>query len=178
MRDHVRILGILNIVMGGLTALIGVVALVAMGGVGVAIGMSGADGNGIAPFLPLIGFGIAVFFLALGLPSIIGGWGLLRFRPWARILTLIVSVFYLFHLPIGTALGVYGLWVLLSDEARLLFEGRGQLPATPAAAGFPVQPAYPAQAGFPQPGVYPTQPGYPASGQPGTAGPGTTPPGV
>ncbi|HYZ75408.1 MAG TPA: hypothetical protein VE641_20175 [Chthoniobacterales bacterium] len=137
MRDHIKILGILNIVMGCLTASIGLVALVILGGLagalswsGVSVQDSGAPFAG--PILSLIGLGVAAFFVLLGLPSIIGGWGLLKLRPWSRVFTLVVSGFHLLHVPLGTALGVYGFWVLLSDEAKMILSDRpgGNLPLT------------------------------------------------
>jgi hypothetical protein len=153
MRDHIRILGILNIVMGALTALIGVVALIALGGAAsfIGAGLTGdyEGGQVAAPILAIVGLCIAVFFLILALPSIIGGWGLLNLRPWARILIIIVSVLHLFNFPFGTALGVYGLWVLLSDEARRIFE-------MPAQAYVPPAP-YPAQTSAPDSATYPPQ---------------------
>jgi hypothetical protein len=78
-----------------------------------------------APIAATIGMVIATFFFALGLPAIIGGWGLLHYRPWSRILMIVISVFHLFHIPLGTALGVYGLWVLLNDDSRRLLESGG-----------------------------------------------------
>ncbi len=133
MRDHIRVLGILNIVMGALTASLGLVALVAMGSIAAFIaaslpGLAGDDyHNGViaAPVMATIGMVAGAFFLALGLPSIIGGWGLIKFKPWSRILMIVVSVFHLFHVPIGTALGVYGFWVLFNDESRRLLESGG-----------------------------------------------------
>ena len=59
--------------------------------------------------------------LVLGLPGIIAGAGLLKFRPWARILGIIISALDLIHFPFGTALGVYGLWALLSRDGEMMF---------------------------------------------------------
>ncbi len=142
MRDHIRILGILNIVLGSLTALGGLVALLAMGTIAgiVAASLPSADSSDYhnavvaAPIVASIGIAIAIFFLVLGLPAIIGGWGLLHYRPWARILMIVVSIFDLFHIPIGTALGVYGLWVLMSTEGQRLLASGGvySSPAVPA----------------------------------------------
>ena len=151
MREHVRIVGILNIVMGCLVAMIGIVVLVVMGGIAGFVSTASsvdADTQAAAPLLAAIGVGVAIFFLVIALPGIIGGWGLLSFRPWARILIIVVSVLHLLHIPLGTALGVYGLWALLNDETRRLFQTGGQVyvPATPqypAAAG--PQPSYPPQ---------------------------------
>src|SRR5579875_2052404 len=126
MRDHVRILGILNIVMGCLTALIGVVLFLVLGGAAGVIStayLSDFDtGQAAGPILALVGVCIGIFFIVLALPSIIGGWGLMNFRPWARILVIILSVLHLFNFPFGTALGVYGLWVLLGEGGRRVFE--------------------------------------------------------
>jgi hypothetical protein len=36
-------------------------------------------------------------------------------------LAIVVSALHLINIPFGTALGIYGLWVLLSPEAQRLF---------------------------------------------------------
>lgn len=145
MRDHLKILGVLNIVMGSLTALAGVVALLAMGTIAgfIVASLPSAsesdyhNGAVAAPVIVTIGFVIASFFLLLGLPAILGGWGLMRFRSWSRILMIIVSFFHLFHIPLGTALGAYGLWVLLNEESRRILESGGAytLPVPPGNFG-------------------------------------------
>ena len=147
MRDHVRILGILNIVMGSFTALAGIAVLVALGGVAglVAATVRPEDYHNqivAAPILLIVGLAAAIFFLVLALPSIIGGWGLMRYKPWARVLMIIVSAFHLLHVPLGTALGIYGFWVLFSEEGRRVFE-----PGRPYITGsnYPVAPVPPNQ---------------------------------
>lgn len=164
MRDHIKIVGILNIVMGSITALVGVVILLMMGTIAgfVAASISSLDGtnyqNGAiaAPIVATIGVALAIFFLALGLPSILGGWGLMHYRPWSRILMIVVSVFHLFHIPLGTALGVYGLWVLLSDESRRLLESGGAFTAPAVAGGY-------GRTGYPAPPSYGPPPSAPPS---------------
>jgi hypothetical protein len=149
LRDHVKILGILNIVMGGLTALAGLTVLVAMGGIAAVLGIISQDGSGgdlegarvAAPILGLIGSLIGIFLLAISLPSIVGGWGLLKYKSWSRVLMIIVSGIHLLHVPLGTALGIYGLWVLLNEQTRQLLESGGAMPpatySMPQPAGFP-----------------------------------------
>jgi len=44
------------------------------------------------------------------------GMGLMQRRQWARTAGIILGVLALFHPPLGTALGIYSLWVLLADE--------------------------------------------------------------
>jgi hypothetical protein len=126
MRDHVRILGILNIVFGALIILIGLASLLFFGGVAALVVWvaDASDANVAVPVLGVIGAVIFVVLLLVSLPSIIAGVGLLKYQPWARVLTIILSALNLMNVPIGTALGVYGLWVLLNGEAERLFATR------------------------------------------------------
>lgn len=121
MRDHVRIVAYLHIVFGAINLLGGVVALSVAGGMGVlTVHLAGLPGGGT--WVSAAIFAALVLFVLLTVPAIIGGLGLLRFRPWARTLMLVISTLDLLHFPLGTALGVYGLVILLSDDARRLFE--------------------------------------------------------
>jgi hypothetical protein len=53
----------------------------------------------------------------------VGASVLLRQRqPAGRVLTLGLALVNLLVLPFGTALGVYALWILLTDAGRRLFE--------------------------------------------------------
>jgi hypothetical protein len=51
-----------------------------------------------------------------------------RRRPAGRILTLGLAVVDLLVLPFGTALGIYALWVLLTQDGRMLFEPAAAAP--------------------------------------------------
>ena len=66
---------------------------------------------------------ILVFFSSLG---IIGGAGLFSYKPWARILVMIVSAMNCLNVPVGTAKGVYSIWVLMQPETIELFENSNQ----------------------------------------------------
>jgi hypothetical protein len=59
--------------------------------------------------------------LVLEIPGVIVGWGLLRRRPWARPLNIACSIFDLFSIPVGTAVGAYSLWVMFRPETVALF---------------------------------------------------------
>jgi hypothetical protein len=124
MQSHVRVLGILHIIFGALGVLTAIFLMVIFGGITGVIGLnaSGDDARIAIPVIGGIGALVVLFTAMLSLPSIIAGIGLLSYRPWARILTLVLSVFLLIHLPFGTALGFYGFWVLLSAEGAALFQ--------------------------------------------------------
>jgi hypothetical protein len=76
-------------------------------------------GDEIAPFvLHVVGMGL----LVLGGVFFSIGWGLQHRSPWARILAIIAAFFLLFHLPFGTALGIYTLWVLLPSDSERQYQ--------------------------------------------------------
>ena len=68
---------------------------------------------------------IIVGIIALG--DIICGYGLLTKQPWGRILGLVMSFLGLCSLPIGTALGVYGMWTLFDEDTIVLLNSDNQL---------------------------------------------------
>jgi hypothetical protein len=110
--------------------LFAVLILVFFGGLAGVLGTSlhqNGDDVLAAPILGGIGGVIFLIIAILSLPSLICGIGLLQFKPWARILAIILSVLHLFSVPFGTALGVYGLWALLSPEAQTLFARPSQM---------------------------------------------------
>jgi len=122
MAQHVKILAILHIVFGVMGVIAALAIFMFFGGLAGLVALGGHAGSvAAAPLLGGIGWLVSLALLALALPGVIAGVGLLGFRPWARILTIVLSAFDLFSVPLGTALGIYGLWVLLSNEAAQLF---------------------------------------------------------
>ncbi len=71
--------------------------------------------------LTLIGTFIAAIVVLTSIPGLIGGIGLWRRKGWARVLILIVSALNLLNFPLGTALGIYSIWVLVHEETNALF---------------------------------------------------------
>jgi len=124
MISHVRVLGILNIVYGAVGAVAAIVILIVLGGAVGLLGMIQDDPEALAavPIVGVIGIALCVLVLLLSVPCIIAGVGLLRWRPWARSLTIVVSAINLLNLPFGTMLGAYAFWVLLAQEAEPLFQ--------------------------------------------------------
>lgn len=133
MQQHVKILGILHIVFGSLCVLGGIIAMVVLGGIAGIVGASdqSPDNAAAIPLLAGIGAFVCVLCLILGIPGIVAGIGVLQYRSWGRILMIVLSALDLINIPIGTALGIYGLWVMLNRETEQLFL-RPHVPATPA----------------------------------------------
>jgi hypothetical protein len=55
------------------------------------------------------------------IPQLLGGWKLLKEKPAARIWGTVGSVVALLSFPLGTAVGIYGLWFLFGDEGKRFY---------------------------------------------------------
>jgi len=124
MRQHVKILAILHIVLGGLGVLGALIVLLIFGGVAGFLNFTESGGPDAAigsAVVGIIGLVVMIIVLVVSVPGLIAGVGLLSFQPWARILTIVLSALELPAFPIHTALGIYGLWTLLSNEGAALF---------------------------------------------------------
>jgi hypothetical protein len=125
METHVKVLAVLQIVLGALGVLIGLGVFAIMGGVAGIVQMDGGnDAEMVVPLLGVVGGFVMILMLVVSVPGIIAGIGLLSFQPWARILTLVLSILNLVNIPFGTMIGAYGLWALLKPESTALFEPR------------------------------------------------------
>ncbi len=129
MRTDIQILAVLNIAWGALGAIGALVILLVFGGAMSIVGFAAHQEPGAGIAIPIIGFVGGLIFLLLALtaiPAIVIGIGLLRLAPWSRLAGIIISAIHLISIPFGTALGIYGLWVLLSPETVALFSGARQ----------------------------------------------------
>ncbi len=124
MEQHIKILGMLNIVWGALGAIAGLVILLIFGGAYGVVGIVSQQEPDAAialPFIGMIGAALSLFLLVVSVPSIVAGIGLYCFKSWARALGIVISILHLLNFPFGTALGIYGLWVLLTAESGRCF---------------------------------------------------------
>jgi len=119
MEKHVNVLGILYIVFNVLGLLIAMIVFWALIGPGIIAG----DPEAFA-ILSIIALVICSILIILSIPGIIGGIALLKWKPWARILVLILGFLNLIDIPFGTALGIYTIWVLMKDESIQLFAAK------------------------------------------------------
>ena len=122
MDTHVKVLGALQIALGALGLMAALLLVFVFGGAAGIVGSSGDPESAIAvPIIGLTGMALVAFLLITSLPGLIVGIGLLRFRPWARIAGIVLSIISLMMIPFGTVIGVYGLWVLFSKDTERLF---------------------------------------------------------
>jgi len=120
MRKHVTVVGAIQIGF----SLLGLMAAVAIFvTLTFARGFAGDDDAGQ----------IVLRFLSISLPLVIGfvstvglvgGVGILMYKPWARYLVIVVSALGCLNIPFGTAKGVYSIWVLIQDDTIKLFNNQ------------------------------------------------------
>lgn len=117
---HVQTLGILWCVYGAYRALGGIVAAAILMGLstpgffGNWGGMHGSPFPMIPhfPFMGVLGVLVAVATFVFAGLSFLVGFSLLNRKPWGRVLAMVVAILQLIKIPVGTALGIYTLWVL------------------------------------------------------------------
>ena len=125
MDTHVRVLGVLNIAIGVVGLIIALLTMIGVGGAAGIISASAEpeDAALALPILSIVGGLVVAVVFAFSLPSVVTGIGLLYFKPWARILGIVLSAIALLGFPWVTLLGIYGLWVLFNKDTERLFAG-------------------------------------------------------
>jgi len=118
---HVDFVGVLFVVWGVVTALVGVSTL-ALGVGGASLATSPNLAGGVAVGVTAAAFiTLAVIAIVWGIGHVWIGLLLRRRHHRARILALMAGSIDLLLMPYGTALGCYALWVLLSERGKALF---------------------------------------------------------
>ena len=81
-----------------------------------------SNGPGPEFFGPMIiGFGWSILIVRSGL-ALVAAWGLLERTQWGRIVAIVAAFLSLLKFPIGTALGIWSLVVLLGYRNTTLYE--------------------------------------------------------
>ncbi len=116
--NHVSLLGALWIVYSSFILIAGIFLLF-VGKVMVAFLMTQPPPGApplffLKPLLTLIGV-LIIGFGSLGLAA---GIGLMRREGWARMVALVAGCIALIKVPLGTGLGIYTLWVLVSQNSE------------------------------------------------------------
>jgi len=121
--SHLDFLGILFIIWGVLTTLVGLSTLaLGVGAVAIITSASRDGGAQFAAGLTAAAFAtLALIAIVWGLAHVAVGVPLRKRRPSARLAALTLGAVDLLLLPYGTALGCYALWVLLNEEGKKLF---------------------------------------------------------
>ena len=116
--NHKRILGILYLI-SGVLSVFGMLLLNAFFSVIFSFALQDVneDERQAVEFAMSIVQYVPVFvILFFSVPTLIAAFGLLTRKTWATLFALIVGCLKLFSFPIGTAMGVYSIWIWSEEE--------------------------------------------------------------
>ncbi len=117
MKKHVAVVGAIQIGFAILGLIIAVVIFFVMN-----FARSQVGGDETAEVvLRFLSVSLPILFGFLATLGLVGGIGLLAYKPWARYIVMVVAALGCLNIPIGTLKGVYTLWVLLQDDTVKLF---------------------------------------------------------
>lgn len=116
LQQHITILGWLYVVGYAAFLLIGAFVFLLL------VGIAPVTGEPEPMWiLGVVGTTVGLLLAALGLPGVFAGYGLLTKKPWARVLTIVIGILGLVNFPVGTAIGIYTLWILMQPAATEYF---------------------------------------------------------
>ena len=127
-KEHNKLLAIFHLVQGGLQVFGGIFVGLIYGILGLAIA-----GNATRPqdqfmgtIFIVLAFVVAPLALIFAGINLTAGYKMLKEKPGARTWAIIASIVCLPGIPLGTALGVYGLWFTFGDEGKQYYLNGGQ----------------------------------------------------
>ena len=124
-RDHNKLLSIFYFVLAGLQLFIGIfmfIVYVVLGGA--MMSTSNREDEQIMGGV-FMGVGVLVGLICVGIGALtlFTGFKVKNVQKIGRTLGIITSILVLLNFPIGTALGVYGLWFFFGDMGKNLYAG-------------------------------------------------------
>ena len=123
-RDHNKLLSIFFFIHGGIQLLGGIFVVLVYGVLGGAMMAGGArsEDQFIGGIFLVMAVVVGVIMLLFAGLYLFGGLKLLREQKLGRTLGIVGSIMALLGFPLGTALGIYGIWFLFG-EGRDFYEG-------------------------------------------------------
>jgi hypothetical protein len=137
----VTVIAVLEFIAAAFCVLVGLAFMLGGGLLATIMSQSGAQGSAAgAGILGAVGAAAGVFVLVFGALYILTGWGMLKLRGWARIVTLVLaglailgsllglagafvhfSVFALFWIAVRVAIAGWMMWYLLQPNVSAAF---------------------------------------------------------
>jgi hypothetical protein len=125
-KEHNKLIGIFLMAHGGLQALVMIFIGLIYGGMGTMFLVAGKKDEKFIGLIFLVMILVIGFvFLLFIIPQLLGGWKVLKEKPGARTWGIVGSILSLLSFPLGTAVGVYGLWFLFGEEGKRFYMGGG-----------------------------------------------------
>lgn len=120
MKKHITAVGAIHIGFGVVGLIAAFIVFVVLVGTGILV--LSIEGDQVPlTIMATVAVFVALILAIFSIPEIVGGIGVLKHKHWARYLILIIAVLNFFNIPVGTAVGIYSIWVLMQDETESLF---------------------------------------------------------
>jgi O-antigen/teichoic acid export membrane protein len=117
MKKHVTIVGSLQIGFSALGLMAAVAIFIALSFARAFVG----DDDVPQTVLRFLSISLPILIGSFSMLGLIAGIGLLVYKSWARYIVIILSIIGCVNIPIGTAKGIYSIWVLIQDDTVKLF---------------------------------------------------------
>lgn len=122
MQTHVKVLGVLFAVCAAFLAFMAAAFPLGLGIVSMFVGQSDDPDAATGPMvLGMVGTALSVFLGFLAAVWGVCAYGILKHKSWGRIFAIVLSAMSLVKIPFGTALGIYGLWIMFNKETEAIF---------------------------------------------------------
>ncbi len=121
--SKIRVLGILWLVYAGITLFFGLIGVAILHAI--FAGGMGPWGHGPMPqmwFFPGLLRFAWLFVVGRAALAAVAGWGLLEKTQWGRIVAIVAAILCLIRFPLGTALGIATLIILIGTRNWALYE--------------------------------------------------------
>ena len=115
------------LVQGGLQLLGGIMVALIYGGMGLGFLAQSQtrDERMVGSIFVVMAVVVAPIVLIFAGIFLAAGMKLLKEKSGGRTWGIVASIIALFGFPLGTALGIYGLWFLFGDQGKQFYEGGG-----------------------------------------------------
>ncbi len=135
-KEHNKLLAIFFLINGALQTLGGIFVTLLYGGIGAAfiVNQHRSEDQMLGGFFVIFAIVAALIIFAVAAIAFFAGWKLLKEKSGARTLGIIGSCIALLGFPLGTALGIYGLWFLLGEKGKQFYRSAdlsGNYPPVP-----------------------------------------------
>ena len=127
-KDHNKLLGIFHLIQGGLQAFGGIVVALVYGILGAMFSANAhrPEEQFMGTLFIVLACVVAPIVLIFAGINLTAGYKMLKEKPGARMWAIVASIICLPGVPLGTALGVYGLWFTFGDEGKQYYLGESQ----------------------------------------------------
>ena len=127
-RDHAKLLGLLFWILTAFQlVIVGLIGIFYIFFFGIMFSQmpQGRDDPPPEIILPIIIVVVAFILLttvAFAIPKIVAGYGLRKEKSWAKVWAIIACCMAVMNVPLGTAVGVYGLVFLFGENGKAYFD--------------------------------------------------------